>query len=70
MSINIMEPSKGYDPLTSRWQREILPLNYEGIDLHNVVRFAMLCYYLYVGDIDYIKQAVERLAGLEPACVH
>ena len=25
---------------------------------------------LYVGDIDYIKQAVERLAGLEPACVH
>lgn len=25
-----LEPPKGYDPLTSRWQREILPLNYGG----------------------------------------
>jgi len=25
-----MEPPVGYDPTTSRWQREILPLNYRG----------------------------------------
>ena len=25
---------------------------------------------LYVGDIDQIKKYVERLAGLEPACIH
>ena len=33
VSTTLLEPSKGYDPLTSRWQREILPLNYEGIKL-------------------------------------
>lgn len=25
-----MEPPVGYDPTTSRWQREVLPLNYGG----------------------------------------